>query len=169
MKRLAWYLLPAMMLAACSDAPQGEGNALAPPPDLETAAIERGLIRDPDDTDLTGLYARDTDRLCVVPADGAYRVGAFVDYGDNITCSARGKATRVGETMHIELGSGGGCSFDARFDGERIVFPGRVPDGCQALCSRRASFAALEVARLSESEAEASALRDPKGRSLCRD
>jgi hypothetical protein len=156
----------ALLLAGCSGE-QVVQNAEAPQ-DLESAAIERGLVRDPRDTEIAGLYARDTDRVCIVKDDAGYRVGAFVDYGDRITCSGSGKVTRVGERLHVQLGKEeDDCSFDARFDGEKIYFPGNVPDGCQKLCARRASYAGLEVARLSESAAEARALRDPQGRALC--
>jgi hypothetical protein len=153
-----------LLLGACSG-----GQPAAPkteePQDLESAAIERGLVRDPKDSEIAGLYGRDTDRLCILRADNAYRAGAFVDYGDGITCSGSGTATRAGETIHLELGEG--CSFDARFDGEKIRFPGALADTCAKLCTRRASFAGLEVSRMSESEAEAAALRDADGKRLC--
>ncbi len=158
----------AMLLAACSGstkapAARETGQAVG----LEQAAIEAGVIRDPADTGLTGLYARDTDRLCVVPAADGYRIGAFVDYGDQLTCSGSGIATRSGESVHIVFDGAAGCSFDARFDGDRISFPGSLPDACQALCSRRASFAALSADQLSQSISEARAPRGPRGRLLC--
>jgi hypothetical protein len=155
-----------LLLAACSgQAPQQNAEQSQ---DLESAAIERGMVRDPADTNLAGLYARDTDKLCVVEDEAGYRIGAFVDYGDRITCSGSGRVTRIGERLHIQLGADAdGCSFDARFDGDKIFFPGNVPDGCAKLCARRASYAGLEVSRLSESAAEARAMRDPQGRVLC--
>ncbi len=157
----------ALLLAGCSGAQQPAGNAQVPQ-DLESAAIERGMVRDPKDSEIAGLYARDTDRVCIVGDESGYRIGAFVDYGDRITCSGSGKVTRVGERLHVQLGKEeDDCSFDARFDGEKLFFPGNVPDGCQKLCAKRASYAGLEVTLLSESAAEARALRDPQGRSLC--
>ena len=69
---------------------------------------------------------------------------------------------------HIELGAEG-CSFDARFDGDKVTFPGALPDACAKLCSRRASYAGLEASRLSGSAAEASAMRDAGGKRLCGD
>lgn len=156
-----------LLLAGCSGA-QPQQNA-AQPQDLETAAIERGLVRDPKDTEIVGLYARDTDRICIVPGKDGYRIGAYVDYGERITCSGAGSVTRVGEVLHIRLGDKDACSFDARFDGDRIRFPGALPEGCAGFCARRASYAGLEVSRLSESTAEASAMRDATGRRLCGD
>lgn len=156
-----------LLLASCSGG-QPRDNA-AQPQDLESAAIERGLVRDPRDTEITGLYARDTDRVCIVPARDGYRIGAYVDYGEGITCSGAGSVTRVGQALHVRLGNGDACSFDARFDGDHIRFPGALPEGCKAFCARRAAYSGLEVARLSESVAEARAMRDAAGRRLCGD
>ena len=153
-----------LALAAC--APEGTASNVSYAPDLETAAIERGLVRDPATRDIVGLYARDTDRLCIVPDGGGYRGAAYVDYGDGIACSGRGPVTRSGDKLRLALGED--CAVDAVFDGDRITFPAQVPQGCRALCSGRASFAALGVARLSGSVAEAAAMRDGRGRLGCR-
>ncbi len=161
-------LFLALLLAACSSGDKAPDNKAQPPQDLEKAAIERGLVRNPADTDIAGLYARDTDRICIVPdAELGYRIGAFVDYGDRITCSGTGRASRVGESLHIEFGEDGSCSFDARYDGDKIAFPGALPEGCNKYCAKRASYAGLEVTRLSESAAEAAAMRDANGKRLC--
>lgn len=156
-----------LLLAGCSGNQAQRNQAKAQ--DLESAAIARGLVRDPKDTEIAGLYARDTDRICIVPSKDGYRIGAYVDYGERITCSGKGDVTRVGEVLHIRLGDSDACSFDARFDGDHIRFPGALPQGCSSFCARRASYAGLEVARLSESTAEASAMRDATGRRLCAD
>lgn len=158
-----------LLLVACSGGQSGSQSAA--PPDLETAAIERGLVRNPSGRDVTGLYARDTDRVCVVPDSGAYRIGAFVDYGDGLSCAGSGRAERSGEALAIELRGKGDarCSFEAKFDGERIVFPAALPEPCRRFCAPRASFGALNVERLSESAAEARALRSADGTRLCGD
>jgi hypothetical protein len=163
-----WALPLALLLAGCGAGSSAEnaGQAAAAP-DLESAAVARGLVRDPATTDLAGLYARDTDRLCIVPAGMGHAVGAFVDYGDRITCSASGRIARAGATVHVELGGDGRCSFDASYDGDVIRFPGALPAGCARLCAGRASYAGLTVRRLSDSIAEAQAMRDPAGRRLC--
>lgn len=158
-----------LLLAACSGG--NTGNQTATPQDLESAAIERGLVSDPDDSDLTGLYARDTDRVCVVRDRDSYRIGAFVDYGDGLSCTGTGTVSRAGEALSVRLIGKNGltCSFDARFDGEHIRFPATVPSDCARFCGPRASFAALSVERLSSSEAEARALRSAEGKRLCGD
>ena len=155
-----------LLLVACSGKPAEKTQA---PQDLETAAIERGLVTDPKDTEIAGLYARDTDRICIVPAALGYRIGAYVDYGDRITCSGTGTVSRAGEALRIKLGSDDRCSFDAKFQGEKIIFPGALPEGCSRLCAQRASFAGLEVERMSESVAEAAAMRDAGGKRMCGD
>jgi len=160
-------VLALLLLAGCGRH-GGTSNAAAPAPnDLESAAIAAGVIPDPKSADITGLYARETDRMCVVPSSDAFRVGVFVDYDDNQNCSGTGTVTRAGETLHLEMDNAPGCSFDAQFEGDRIVFPGRLPSACDHLCKGRASMTALNLDRLSESASEASTLRDGKGRLLC--
>ena len=44
---------------------------------------------------------------------------------------------------------------------------GALAEGCAKLCSGRASYAGLEVQRMSESVAEAAAMRDASGKRLC--
>ncbi|MES2096182.1 MAG: hypothetical protein V4459_05435 [Pseudomonadota bacterium] len=139
------------------------------PTSLEAAAIDAGIVADPANTDPTGLYARDRDKVCIVPTATAYRVGVTTDYGDGNMCSGTGQATRAGETLHIDLTSAPGCSFDARFEGDRIVFPGQLPDACLKVCARRASILGLTVGRLSDSSSEAEDLRDSRGRTVCGD
>ncbi len=155
-----------LALVACH-ASQPSPQTTATPSSLEAAAIEAGIVSDPANTDPTGLYRRDRDRICVVPSATAFRIGIYVDYGETYYCSGQGEATRAGETLHVELDNAPGCAFDARFEGDRIVLPGRLPDACQKACSARASLAGLSAERLSNSPSEAGALRDGKGRLLC--
>ncbi len=158
-------LLLAGLLTACSS--QSNPDARPPQSSLEAAAIEAGVISDPANTDPTGLYSRDRDKICVVPSATAFRIGVYVDYGNDYFCSGSGEATRSGETLRVDLTSAPGCSFEAKFDGDRIAVPGALPDACQKACSRRASLAGLNVERLSDSPSEAAALRDGRGRMLC--
>jgi hypothetical protein len=167
MKRWAALTL-VLMAGACSQAPEPAAKTEKPAPTgLEAAAIEAGVIADPKSTDITGLYTRETDRVCVVPSATAYKVGIYVDYGDQQSCGGSGTVTRSGETLRLDFPDAAGCTFDVRFEGDRLVFPGRVPDACTKLCSQRASIAGLAVDRLSDSVSEASTLRDGRGRLLC--
>ncbi|WP_010186956.1 hypothetical protein [Sphingomonas sp. PAMC 26605] len=167
----AWPALAALVLLAGCHRGAPDPAASPTPQGLEAAAIQAGVIADPASTDLTGVYATENDRICIVPSAKAYRIGVFVDYDETQNCGVSGVVTRDGDTLHVTLGTGAGagCSLDARFEGDRIVFPPRVPDRCQQACRGRASIAALDVTRLSESAAEAATLRDTRGRLLCGD
>lgn len=163
---LAGLLLVPLLLAGCDGPaqPAADGSAGAA---LEHAAVAAGLVPDPSRAVLTGAWSRDSDRLCTVPRpDGGLRVGAVVDYGEGAGCSGAGTARRTGDGLAIDFGA---CRLNATFDGERIVFPAEVPDACDALCTGRASFAALDVAQISESLSEAKALRSPTGDRPCAD
>ncbi len=150
-----------LMLVGCSRAPD-DGVAGA---QLERAAIAAGVVRDPNASDISGLYAREIDRLCIVPASGGYRIGATIDYGGGQQCSARGTVARSDDGLRVDFGNG--CDFDARLDGDTIALPGRLPVGCDRLCTARASLTALEAELQSDAVAEATVLRDGRGRALC--
>ncbi|RZM27170.1 MAG: hypothetical protein EOP67_40650 [Sphingomonas sp.] len=168
MKRLLFALL---LLAGCQRDDTLDRRATATPTGLEAAAIQAGVIPDPASTDITGLYAREADRVCVVPSATGYRIGVTVEYDDREHCSGTGVVTRSGETLRVafDTSRAGGCSFDARFEGDRIVFPGRLPAGCQNLCTAHAAISGLALERFSESASEASTLRGPRGKLLCGD
>ena len=149
----------ALLLAACG----AEQPTDTPGARLETAARARGMVADPNGS-LVGSWASESDRLCVVPTGDRLRVGALVYYGDGQGCAASGEATRKGDRLRIGFGA---CRVEARFDGERIIFPAELPRACEAACVGRASLTALTVTRQSESVSEAATLRAPNGRLLC--
>jgi hypothetical protein len=139
-------LFAALAVLAGCHAPQSPQQQ-ATPTGLEAAAIQAGIIPDPASTDITGLYAREADRVCIVPSATAYRIGVTIDYDDSERCSGSGVVTRDGETLHV--------SFDAP----------RSSSGCR--CQDRASIAGLALDRLSDSVSEAATLRGPRGKLLC--
>ncbi|SFP33678.1 hypothetical protein [Sphingomonas rubra] len=158
----------ALLLLAGCDRPAPSATSNSAGARLEAAAIARGLVVDPARATLVGVWAHDTDRLCVTgPAGGEQRVGAVVDYGEGQACSAAGTVRRSGERLRVSFGRD--CRFDARFDGERIAFPAELPRSCDALCSGRASLSALTVDRLSDSASEAATLRGDQRQLLCGD
>jgi hypothetical protein len=133
---------------------------------LEVAAVRAGLVVDPATAPLTGSWARENQRVCVVPAGEAMRIGALIDYGDGQGCAAAGTVERTGGKLTLRFGE---CRFDARFEGDRMTFPVELPRACERLCTGRATLAGMEVERLSTSVSEATTLRTPKGRLLCGD
>ncbi len=130
---------------------------------LEAAADTAGIVPDPN-APLQGSWARDTDRICVVGTDKSARIGVSVDYGEDQGCAASGTVERSGDALKLVFGA---CKFNARFDGDRIVFPPEIPEACESLCTGRASLAAVTVDRISESRSEASTLRSSAGKLLC--
>lgn len=153
----------ALLVAACGPeaSPVDEGER----PALEAVAIERGLVRDPDNDAPGGLYVRDTDHICVV-SDGAQNIiGVHVDYGDGIACSARGMLVRSGSVWNVDMGDD--CRFAVTVEPDMIAFPATLPDVCRRHCSSRASLASVRAERVSTSEAEARAMRDGRGRYHC--
>ncbi|RDE05186.1 hypothetical protein [Sphingomonas aracearum] len=151
-----------LLLAACSR--EATPQATPATPGLEEAAVAAGIVADPRKASLTGLYARDTDRLCVVPQGDKWRVGVSVDFDERQGCSAAGTGTRSGERLTIVFPN---CTVEAEFDGERLFFPATLPAGCARLCTDRATLTALEVEQLSASASEAATLRSRDGRLLC--
>ena len=158
-RRAAWMLL---LLGGCHRAEPGAGATAGDR--LEAAAVASGLVIDPATRSLTGSWARETDRACVVPAGDNSRIGIAIDYGEGQACAGRGTLRRNGDSLYIRLGD---CRVQASFDGDRITFPGSVPAACERLCTGRASLAAMTVDRLSDSASEAATLRSPDGRLLC--
>ncbi len=159
MKRV---LLFALVLGGCGREPK-TAAADSVGARLEAAAETAGIVPDPN-APLQGSWARDTDRVCVIGTEKTSRIGVSVDYGEDQACAASGTVERSGDALKLALGA---CKFDARFDGDRIVFPAQVPEACESLCTGRASLAALTVDRLSESRSEAATLRSTKGKLLC--
>lgn len=154
----------ACLLAGCGSQP------VARQPDsagarLEAAAQRVGLVAAPASAALIGSWARDTDRMCVLPGSaGLYRIGVSIDYGEGQGCAATGVARRQGDRLTVTFGA---CRFEASFDGERIAFPATVPAACDRFCTGRTTLAAMTVEHLSESASEAEMLRSPGGKLLC--
>ena len=113
------------MLAGCSQPNPATVAADSPGGKLESAALAHGLVPDPT-ASIIGAWARDTDRVCVVPgrAGGDLAIGALVDYGEGQGCAASGIVKRSGGRLDIRFGA---CRMTATFDGDRIVFPPEVP------------------------------------------
>ena len=158
-----------LLLAGCDRA----GDSVADPRGgeaLEAAARAADLVADPARVLPVGVFTADGDRLCVVPQGGGdesrYRIGASVDYGEGQRCTARGAATG---RASLAVDFGGGCTFEAQGDRDRVIFPSVLPGACDRTCEGRATLAALRVERLSDAAAEAARLRGADGKLLCGD
>ncbi len=145
MKRAA-ILLSWAVLAACGEnAPSvlagGENAGSA----LDEAAIDAGIIPDPDEVEFAGRFETrsdlGTDKFCAV-ANGPkqFNIGFLAVFGPESKCEGRGTAIVNGETVRVTLAGNGDCAFDARYDGIELRFPGAVESGCASYCSDRASL-----------------------------
>ena len=156
-------MLLALALAGCgrgAEAPVAANAGAA----LEAAAMARGVIADPAKVDPVGLYASESDKVCVVPQEGGYRVGASVEFGDGQGCFATGTATGR-QVLDVRFGEE--CRVSARIEGDRVSFPATLPAGCDRYCSGRASLAALTADRVSGSAAEAGSAVAAGGARMC--
>ncbi|OJU14746.1 MULTISPECIES: hypothetical protein [unclassified Sphingomonas] len=162
MSRAALALL--VLLAGCGTSPAPAPEQSGAGAQLERAAIAAGMVGDPTHVDPVGVFASESDHVCILRAGGGYRIGASVDYGDGHHCIARGTAKGVG-TLAVTLGAG--CRFEARLDGAKLAFPPVLPQSCEQLCTGRASLSALTAERLSAAESEAASLPAPDGKPLC--
>ena len=153
----------ALLLAGCGRSP-GQPAAANAGAALEQAAIARGIVADPAKVDPVGLYGSESDKVCVVPADDGYRIGAAVDYGEGQGCFATGTASGR-DTLAVRFGDA--CRLEVRVEGDRVTFPATIPAGCDRFCTGRASLAAVTADRISASATEAASAVTAAGAKLC--
>lgn len=169
--------LPAcLLLAGCSVSQAGGDDAARTP--LDAAAIDAGVIADPQAIDLAGSFAdpgaTGSDAFCARGnrASG-YKVGVLVTFGASSQCEGTGSARLAGETAAFTLSRDGdgdaiaGCRFSAQFDGNALALPGSVPAACAALCSDRASLAGASFALVEPGNAAAASAQGRSVRRLC--
>ncbi len=139
-------LLCIALLAGCGDnAPSALGGGNDVGSELDEAAIEAGIMPDPDEIEFAGRFETrselGTDKFCAV-SSGAnkFGIGFIALFGPESKCEGKGTATVNGDKVRISLGGKGNCAFDARYDGLELRFPGSVESGCASYCSPRASL-----------------------------
>ncbi len=177
---LPWLFL---LTQACSDDELQNRSAAAPPPsdtsaELDSLALESGALPDRAELDPAGRYGRQyeggSDSLCLVPEAGGrgrYRFGAETRIGQDEYCTGSGQAKLSADTLILRFEGAGGnsdCLAVARYEGDKIVFPGGLDVGCAALCSSRGSFAGVSFPRIDRDVAQARRMKDRVGNALCR-
>lgn len=133
---------------------------------LEDAALAAGLIPAAGGQ-ATGVWVRDTDRLCVSPPNARtsrHRVGLALDDGSGNRCLAAGTAVRRGDVLAMELGR---CRIAVRLQGAEAVLPHEPSIACTSLCRGTAALSGVTLEQVSDSAAEAAALRLSDGRNPC--
>ncbi len=144
MKR--YWAFAALLLAGCGqgeNASNGEGGGAGAA--LDQLAISKGLLPDPRNRSLAGRFETSselgTDKFCAVAEnDDGYRMGFLAVFGPESKCEGQGSAKLEGDSVVISLTGKESCSFTASYDGIVLRFPGSVPEGCVAYCSRNASM-----------------------------
>jgi hypothetical protein len=134
------------LLAGCGDnTPSVLGGGNDAGSQLDVAAIEAGIMPDPDEIEFAGRFETrselGTDKFCAV-ANGSkqFSIGFLSVSGPESKCEATGTATIDREAVKITLSGDGNCTFEARYDGIELRFPGAVDGGCDSYCTPRASF-----------------------------
>ena len=168
--------LACLLLMGCSVSQAGgDDGALTP---LDAAAIDAGVIADPQAIDLAGSFAdagaTGSDAFCARgDRSGGYRIGMLVSFGGSSQCEGTGRAELSGETATIDLARSGdgdavsGCRFTARFDGSALVLPGSLPAACAQVCSARASLAGASFALVEPGNAAADSASGRSIKRLC--
>lgn len=139
---------------------------------LDALAAAEGVIPDGGDRSPEGGYGRTyaggRDRLCLVEdGAGGYRFAVEVRIGQDQGCRGEGEAQLDGGGQLSLTFDGTGCRIDARYEGDRLVFPGRVDESCARLCSRRGSLAGVTFPRIGDGRAMASSMTDSGDEVLC--
>ncbi len=124
-------------------------------------------------TTLTGLYegsaqAGPTSQLCMVDPSGETAQFGLVVWGSNDhSCSGSGTATRSGDRLQLKMTGDEACTIDARIEGNLVVLPDAVPEGCAYYCGARARMDGARFAQVGTGRDDAAKAKDLVGDSLC--
>ncbi|HEX8193828.1 MAG TPA: hypothetical protein VF552_13100 [Allosphingosinicella sp.] len=120
---------------------------------------------------LTGLYESGTaprrSQMCVVESGGRARFGLVAWTGPDESCSGNGVAVRSGDALRLTMQGDEACTFEARIEGTRVVFPAALPAGCAYYCSRGGRLAGAAFDKTGGTEADAARAQDLIGDPLC--
>jgi len=135
-----------LALAACDaktpNALNGGNNSGS---ELDSQAIEAGILPDPDNLEFTGRFETrselGTDKFCAV-SNGTQRfeIGLLAVFGPESKCEGQGSAAISDDKVRVTLRGKESCQFDAQYDGVELRFPGSLESGCASYCSDRASL-----------------------------
>ena len=163
------------LLAGCR--PDADTPAQPASPDngtasaLEQAAMEAGVVADVGKISPIGLYRNrheaGLDSLCIVSAEeGRLAFGLDVAFGEGIECHGHGTVRASGDKLIFNFARSA-CLAIARYDGDRISFPGALDVDCESLCSDRGSLEGVIFPRVSRDEGVARSARADGGGKLC--
>lgn len=146
MKQGAAFAVIMLLLAACGEnAPAIVGGGSNAGSALDEQAVATGIMPDPNEVEFAGRFETrselGTDKFCAV-GNGSkqFDIGFIAVFGPESKCEGKGTASVDGEKVRVSLNGKGSCTFDARYDGIELRFPGSVESGCATYCSERASL-----------------------------
>ena len=157
-------LLALALLAGCGVGDPDTGNrATADSSPTRTAVATAGL---------TGLYqsgaAARPDQLCIIDKGaGNSRFGLIVWSEGLNSCAGTGQVVREGETLRLQMEGDEACRIAARIEGDAVVLPAQIPDGCSYYCGSGASLANARLRRTGSTAEDAMKAKDFAGDSLC--
>jgi len=166
MKRLLILLLLAAGCRQVEHKEEGQGgNQIAAQP--AGGAAQGGRI-----TSLTGLYeggqTEPRNQLCLVENSATdTRFGLVVWGAAQHSCSGSGSAERSGDRLRLTMTGDETCAIDARIEGNRVVLPDAVPDGCAYYCGARATMTGARFTQAGTGRDEAIKAKDLVGDPLC--
>lgn len=155
--------LALVLLAGCGPQDKGGGNESDAPASKAVFPASAGL---------TGLYeggsAPRTDQLCMIEAGKApIRFGLVVWGANDHSCLGAGDAVREGDRLRLTMAGDSTCRIEARIEGDKILLPAQVPEGCAYYCGARARFAERTLTRKGADAAAARKATDLAGDPLC--
>lgn len=147
-------LTSAILLAGCGVSEPASERETETSANLDQAAIEAGILPDPDNIKLEGRFETrndiGTDKFCAIKTDdNNFSIGILAVFGADSHCEGRGMARLDGEEVIITLNQSrdtiaGLCEVTAKFDGISLQLPGELPAECAKFCNNRASLSGTQ-------------------------
>lgn len=151
---IASLVFTSLLLTGCSDSKPANERKTESSADLDQAAIDAGILPDPNNIKLEGRFETrndiGTDKFCAIKTgDNSFNIGILAVFGEDSHCEGRGSARLDGEKVLIMLNEGREkiderCEVIAKFDGISMQFPGELPAECAKFCNNRASLSGTQ-------------------------
>ncbi len=167
-----------LSLSACKNEVEDNSQETQSSADLDQAAINAGILTDPDDVKLEGRFETrndiGTDKFCAIKTgDEDYNIGILAVFGADSFCEGRGIANLDGEDLNIILNQSSkkiseDCEFTASFDGVSLQIPGVLPEVCAKFCNNRASLSGTQYFQIENGNEAAKKSNGRELKPLCK-
>lgn len=163
---------------ACQNPSADNGSEAQSNESLDQAAINAGILSDPNTIQLEGRFESrndiGTDKFCATKTEnGHYNIGVLAVFGNDSLCEGQGIASLKGENLSVTLfgisrKDEGSCTFTASYDGVVIIFPGDIPQSCAKFCTNRASLSGTQYFQIESGNDAAKQLKGRAFNPLCK-